>query len=133
MAGQSPVASLRLLKVEVLLIPALAGLLARLGARLWQLYAKLAGQVQGRFDWSVEATHRGPHVRDVAVKSAGKTMNVVIVDVYARVIVPVFRRYTMSFAAAARLDKMANSHLFSEGLEDIHTGALLPNELRRFG
>jgi hypothetical protein len=39
----------------------------------------------------------------------------------------------MSFAAAARLDKMANSHLFSEGLEDIHTGALLPNEVRRFG
>jgi hypothetical protein len=127
------VASLCLLKVEVLLIPALAGLLGRLGARLWQLYVKLAGQVQGRFDWSVEATHRGPHVRDVAVKSAGKTMNVVLIDVHARVIVLVLRRHTTSLAAVTKLDKPADGHLFSQCLKNVHTGALLSHEVRRFG
>jgi len=133
MAGESPVASLCLLEVEVLLSPALAGLLARLGARVWQLYAKLAGQVQGRLDWLVEAARRGPHVRYVAAETAGKTMYVAIVDVHARVIVLVFRRYTMSLAAVVMLDKPAEGHLFSQGLEDVHTGALLPYEVRCFG
>jgi hypothetical protein len=60
-------------------------------------------------------------------------MNVVIVDVHARVIVLMSRRHTMSLAAAAKVDKPADGHLFSEGLEDAHTGALLPYEDRRFG
>ena len=60
-------------------------------------------------------------------------MYVVIVDVHARVIVPVFRRHTMSLAAVATLDKPADGHLFSEGLEHVHTGAPLPYEARRIG
>jgi hypothetical protein len=45
MAGESPVASFCLLKIEIFLIPALAGLLARLGVHLRQLYAELPGQI----------------------------------------------------------------------------------------
>jgi hypothetical protein len=133
MAGESPMTSLCLLKIEILLIPALAGLLACLGVNLRQLYAELAGQIQGRLEWFVEAAHRCPQVGYVAVKSAGETMNVVIVDVHARVIVLVPRRHTMSLATAAGLDESADGHLFSEGLEDVHTGTLPPYEVRRFG
>jgi hypothetical protein len=39
----------------------------------------------------------------------------------------------MSLAAAAMLDKLADGHLFSQGLEHVHTGAPLPIEVRRSG
>jgi hypothetical protein len=82
MAGKSPVASHCLLKIEVFLIPALAGLLARLGVCLWQLYAELPGQIQSRLDWSVEAAHGGPQVRDVAAEVAGETIYVIAEEMH---------------------------------------------------
>jgi len=39
----------------------------------------------------------------------------------------------MSLAAAAGLDESADGHLFSQRLEDVHTGAFPPYEVRRFG
>jgi len=39
----------------------------------------------------------------------------------------------MNLAAVARLDKSADGYLFSQRLEDIHTGAFPPYEARRFG
>ena len=60
-------------------------------------------------------------------------MNVVIVDVHAGIIVLVSRRHTMSLAAAAGLDESADDHLFSQRLENVHTGAFPQYEVRRFG
>jgi len=106
MAGESPVASLCLLKIEVLLIPALAGPLARLGARLWQLYAELSCQIQGRLECFVEAEHGGPHVRDVAVETAAEAASVVVVEVHGWVFVLMAGGHAADLAGAVGGDDL---------------------------
>jgi hypothetical protein len=106
MAGESPVAGLSLLKIEVLLIPALAGLLARLGARLWQLDAELPGQIQGCLDWFVEAAHGGPHVGDVAVEAASEAVSVIVVKMHRWIFVSMVGGYATGLAGAVGGDDL---------------------------
>jgi hypothetical protein len=106
MARERPVASLSLLKIEILLVPALVGLLGRLGARLRKLYAELPGQIQGRLDWFVEAAHGGPHVRDVAVEAASEAVSVIVVEVHGWVIVMVVGGRAAGLAGAVGGDDL---------------------------
>jgi len=107
-----------------LLLAALLGLSASLGAHLRKRNVELSGEIERRLKCAVEAAHRCPDIRHIAVETAGITMNVIIVNMHGRVGIVVFRIHAVSLASAVCLQNPIDCNPLTENLEDTHAVAL---------